>query len=301
MSDRAFSQLLQTVSEISERAADSSGFVPLHALAREVQADVLFRPLLVEGVAAQPKEKNGRWLILIDNETHRVTQETYLQESAMRPLGSRLRNTVAHELAHTLGPRFEVARGDKKARTERVESLEKETEELSPALLIPPRAMAALLNQKSEDLTIEELVSARDRLGVSSRVMIKRLELLNQEAEGRLKFHPRINNVVIGSGEWLSATKAEFHPMPFRGSHGLVPEFVTQLRMFKKISTAEYFTDPDFYLCGGTRPSVDAKLWLGTGAQPRSDESRVQISVEMVSRKADTGFLWMARSCEASR
>lgn len=300
MSDRAFSQLLQTVSEISDRAADASGFVPLHALAREVQADVKFRPLLVEGVAAQPKEKDGRWLILIDDETHRVTDDMFLREDAARPLGSRLRNTVAHELAHALGPRFEAILTDRKSRSEQVNFLENETEQLSPALLIPLRALEALLNQRTNAFDLGELVAARDRWGVSSRVMVKRLELLNQQVESRFRHHPRLDNLVIGSGEWLSSTKVELHPMPFRGIRGLLPEFVTLLRTHKKFSHGDHITDPEFYLNGGSSPTVRTKLWLGTGAQTRSEERMIEISVEVVPRKADSAFLWIARPSESS-
>jgi hypothetical protein len=300
MGDRSFSQLLQVVAEISNRAADATGFVPLHALAREVHADVHFRPLLVEGVAAQPKEKDGRWLILIDNETHPISEEVFRQENAARPLGVRLRNTVAHELAHALGPRFEISRASHKSRTDRVENLEKETEQLSPALLIPTKAVEALLDQRTEAFDLEELVAARERFGVSSRVFVKRLELLNQETESRFRYHPRFDNLVIGSGEWLSSTKVELHPLPFRGTRGLIPEFVTQLRTYKKISIGEYFSEPDFYLNGGAQSTVRARLWLGTAAQPKSEEGAVDIFVEAVPRKADSGFLWMARSSELS-
>lgn len=295
MNDRSLSQLLRQVVQISERAADESGFVPLHALAREIQADVSFRPLLVEGVAAQPKDKDGRWLILIDNETHRVSAEMFQQETAARPLGSRLRNTIAHELAHTLGPRFEAAAGNGKSRKEQVKHLEDDTEDVSPALLIPPRAVEALLSERPTPFSVDELVGARDRMSVSSRVFVKRLELLNQEADNRFRYHPRFDNVVIGSGEWLSSTKVELHPMPFRGVRGIVPEFVTQLRTHKKISLGDYVTDPDFYLCGGSSPTAEMKLWLGTGARPKSEQGAVIVSVEAVPRKAGNGFLWMAR------
>lgn len=300
MSDRAFRQLLQVAAQISDRAADSTGFVPLAALAREMKADVRFRPLLVEGVVAQPKAKDGRWLVLIDNETHRVSEDMFMQESSTRPLGPRVRNTVAHELAHALGPRYEaVIDGTEKSRQELAETLERDTEQLSPALLIPARAIEALVRARDEPFDISELVAARDRLGVSSRVFVMRLELLAQETESRVRHHPRLENVVIGSGEWLGSTRVELHPMPFRGAGGLVPEFVALLRSFKKVNLSDQFADADFYLNGGSNPTSEATLWWGTGGHPQSEKGVIVISVEDVPRKADGSFLWLARRRDA--
>lgn len=300
MSDRTFRQLLQVASQIAQRAADATGFVPLAALAREVQADVRFRPLLVEGIAAQPKAKDGRWLILIDRETHPVSEEMLANEDSAHPLGARVRNTVAHELAHALGPRCEtVTDGTERSRREIVAILERDTEQLSPALLIPPSAVETLVNARTEPLDIDELVLARDRLGVSSRVLVKRLELLAHEADSPLRYHPRLDNVIIGSGEWISSSRAELHPMPFRRVAGLLPAFVAQLRNHKKVVTADYFPDAEFFLNGGSSAHSKASVWSGTTAQPESEKHIVSISVEMLPRKAGAGFLWLARRLES--
>ena len=296
MSDRTLKQLLEVAAGISDRAADETDFVALASLAREVQADVKFRPLLVEGVAAQPKSRDGRWLILIDNETHRVSEEMFAQESALRPLGARVRNTVAHELAHALGPRCEAVFGcGEKSRDEIVAALERETEQLSPALLIPRRAMENLVKARREGFDIAELVAARDRLGVSARVFVKRFDLLAQEQDNPFRHHTRLHNVIIGSGEWLGVGRVELHPMPFKGIGGLIPEFVAKLRSHKKISVANYFQSPDFYLNGGSDPLCVETLWLGTAGIPQSEKAEIEISVEVVSRKTGEPFLWMAR------
>jgi hypothetical protein len=297
MSDRTFRQLLQVANHIAARATDSSGFVPLAALAREVQADVRFRPLLVEGVAAQPKARDGRWLILIDSETHRVTDEMLAAENANHPLGARVRNTVAHELAHALGPRCEeIMGGASVSRKEVIEILERETEQLSPALLIPQRSLEALVKARSEPIDIEELASARDMLGVSSRVLVKRFGLLAHESENAIRYHPRVDSIVIGSGEWIDSTRAELNPAPFRGMRGLLPEFVTLLRTHKKVIVGEHFSDANFYLNGGSNCRAEANLWTGTTAQPHSEKSLVEIAVEPVPRKGGTSFLWLART-----
>lgn len=296
MSDKALRQLLEVAAGLSERAADETGFVALTALAREVQADLKFRPLLVEGVAAQPKSRDGRWLIMIDNETHRVTDDMLAQESAARPLGSRVRNTVAHELAHALGPRYEEAAGHSdRPRDEIVAVLEKETEQLSPALLIPRRAIEALLKARREPLAIEELVAAKTRWAVSAKVFVKRLDLILQETDSPLRHNTRLENVIIGAGEWLGVDRVELLPMPFKGQLGLIPEFAALLRGRRKIAVAEYFPSPDFYLNGGADASTVAQVWLGTSGSPQSERANIEIVVEAGPRRAGESFLWLAR------
>jgi hypothetical protein len=297
MSDRALRQLLEVAAGLSDRAADENGFVALNALAREVQADVKFRPLLVEGVAAQPKSKDGRWLVMIDNETHRVTEDMLAKENAAHPLGSRVRNTVAHELAHALGPRYEEAVGQSdRTREEIVAVLEKETEQLSPALLIPRRAMEALLKARREPFDIAELVAARNRWGVSAKVFVKRFELILQEEDSPLRHNARLDNIIIGAGEWLGIDRVELLPVPFKGHRGLIPEFASLLRNRRKIAVAEYFTSQDFYLNGGSDASSVAQAWLGTAGSPQSEQATIEITVETVPRRSGEQFLWIARS-----
>jgi len=298
MSDRTFRQLLQVATQISDRAADASGFVPLRSLAREVQAEVRFRPLLVEGIAAQPKTKDGRWLILIDSETHGVSDEMFAKEDALHPLGPRVRNTVAHELAHALGPRCEaLTDGTEKSRKELVAIIERETEQLSPVLLVPQKSIESLLNTMVDAFDVNELVAARERLGVSSRVFVKRVELLSHDIESSVRHHPRLANIVIGSGEWVNGSNAELHPMPFRGVSGLLPEFVALLRGHKKVVIDDHFPAAEFFLNGGSDATSRASVWFGTTAQPRSEQGVVEITVERTPRKAAVSFLWTARCC----
>lgn len=296
MSDRTFRKLLQVATQIADCASDSSGFVPLRELAREIHADVRFRPLLVEGIAAQPKSKDGRWLILIDSETHGVSDEMFASEDARNPLSPRVRNTVAHELAHALGPRCEaLTDGSEKSRSELVALIERETERISPALLVPVKTIESLLTLKAGALEVEDLAAMKERLAVSSRVLVMRLELLAQDAESQLRHHPRIENLVIGSGEWLNSRSVELHPMPYRGTGGLLPEFVSLLRDRKKVAIADHFPAPDFFLNGGQESVTRNTVWLGTGVQPRSEKGVVEIKVEIVQRKSAISFLWTAR------
>jgi hypothetical protein len=296
MSDKAFKGLLKVATTLSERAADEGGFVSLTALAREIQADVKFRPLLVEGIAAQPKSKDGRWLILVDSETHPVTEEMLARETSLRPLGARVRNTVAHELAHALGPRFEEMKGGADvSRDEMVDSLERETERLSPALLVPRRGLEKFMDANQGRLQLAELAAERDRLGVSSKVFVNRFELARQEEDSMLRHHRRLADVAIGVGEWMTVDRPEMMGSPFSGFGGMLPEFVALLRSGKKILIRDYFTSADFYLNGGADAESIESLWIGTTKFPQSERASIEIVVEQVPRKSHESFLWLAR------
>lgn len=224
----------------------------------------------------------------------------FAKEDVLHPLGSRVRNTVAHELAHALGPRCETfAAGTEKSRKELVAIIERETERLSPALLIPPKAIEAMLKMNTGVLDVADLATTRDRLGVSSRVFVKRLELLAQDTESPLRHNTRLENMIMGSGEWINANSAELHPAPFKGPVGLLPEFVALLRINKKVAIADHFPDADFYLNGGSNAQSSGVIWLGTTAQPQSEKGRVEVTVETTQRKAGVSFLWVARRCDA--
>ncbi len=297
MSKRAFGQLLDQANQIAERVADSTGFVPIAALAREVKADVRFRPLLVEGIAAQPTNKGDRWCVLIDSDTHKISDEQFQKESSANPLSVRLRNTIAHELAHVISPRsVELLQAKDKSRKELVDEIERETEQLSPALLMPRSALQSLIKTRAEQLQLQELTEARERLAVSARVFVKRLELSSLESDNTFCHHPRLTNLVIGSGEWHSASSVDLHPMPFRSVGGLLPEFAVELRKLRKVNPREMFDDPAFYLNGGPKTESTMELWLGTSDQPRAEKAKVILAVEEVPRKAGSTFLWLSRT-----
>lgn len=108
----------------------------------------------------------------------------------------------------------------------------------------------------------------------------------------------QLTNLIVGVGEWLGVDCVELKPMPFRSVGELVPEFVTQLRARKKISHADYFPSPSFYLNHGSDASAKERIWLGTSGQPKSEQSLVEIMVEQVRPKSGETFLWICRKVE---
>jgi hypothetical protein len=294
-----FKKLARIFSEIADRAADADGFIPLHRLARELRADVEFRPLLVEGLIAAPKDScvHG-WKVLVDIETHAVTEQAFETEGSRSPLGARVRNTVAHELAHTLGFRSrEFGFESKLTGKDLIKEIESETEKLSPLFLIPHCFLRSLCDEAKSGLSVSALAEARKRLGVSSNILVARLALLPETDDHSLLYHPALANVAIGLGQWRNKRTAEFLCPPlFTHFSGVSPRFLFQLKNRQNPAVGEVFSDPDLFLNGGTVTSTTAILEAGTFKNPTGDEIKIEFSVEAVEKRSEAIFLWVARA-----
>jgi len=299
MSPQQFKDLLRLASDIAEKSADAEGYVPAHRLAESFQADIEFRPLLVEGVIARPKEAGGKWKVFIDSETHPRTAESLAGETSNNPLPSRLRNTLSHELAHTLAFRFEEFKIEiKGSREEFVEQLEKETENLSPVLLLPYSAIQKLC---AESLSIEKLVAFRKAHAVSNEVLIQRFEMLRRLDNHPLQFAPALTNIAIGTGEWKNSDTPMLSPWPvFSKFSGLIPYLLTQLKNKQTPSLADNFKDAGFMANGGTTFTSRASIDAGTSQNPSGDHMIVEIQIEETGKTAGTKFLWLIKQSTAS-
>lgn len=295
MSLQHFKDLIRLASEISEKSADSQGYVPVHRLAESFQAEIEFRPLLVEGVIARPKEIGGKWKIFIDSETHARTTESLAGETSANPLPSRLRNTLAHELAHTLAFRSEEFKIEiKGSREEFVAQLERETENLSPVLLLPYSGIQELC---AESLSIENLVAFRKAHTVSNEVLVQRFEMLRRLENHALQFAPALTNIAIGTGEWKNNDTPVLSPWPvFSKFSGLIPYLLTQLKNKQTPSLANNFKDVDFVVNGGAVFTSRGLIDAGTSQNPSGDHMPVEIQIEETGKSAGIKFLWMIKS-----
>src|SRR5688500_12181998 len=103
-------QLAKKCNHISSELSDESGFVGLKRLVARFDAELLVRPLLVEAMLSSTESasthagtgRRHRWCVLLDKETYDLKSLALSHESSGAPLPPRLRNTVAHELAHSL-------------------------------------------------------------------------------------------------------------------------------------------------------------------------------------------------------
>ena len=147
LAQRELDQFAKVCTEIANDVADDSGFVSVRALLERFQAKLLIRPLLVEGMLAsldldaREQGRTSRWAVLVDSESYSVTDSEVREEHPGKPLPSRLRNTVAHELVHSLAFRpsefgIKLAKSNESEKSKAlVESIERQTERFSPLLL----------------------------------------------------------------------------------------------------------------------------------------------------------------------
>ncbi len=295
MSPQQFKDLIRLSADIAEKSADAEGFVPIYRLAESFRSEVEFRPLLVEGVIARPKETGGKWKVFIDSETHPRTAESLAGETSTNPLPSRLRNTLAHELAHTMAFRSEEFKIDfKGSREEFVEQLEKETENLSPVLLIP---YSGLQNLCAESLSIEKLVAFRNRHAISNEVLVQRFEMLRRIDNHPLQFNSALTNVAIGTGEWKNSNTPVLSPRPvFSNFSELIPYLLTQLKNKQTPSLADNFKSIDFVVNEEATFTSRALIEAGTSQNPSGDHMMAEIQIERTSTAAGTKFLWLLQT-----
>lgn len=300
MSPQELKRIAATCADLGNQAADESGFVALHRLAALLRAEVEFRPLLVEAVIAAPTGP-GTWKVLVDSETHPDGAKAFPVEAPQAPLSPRLRNTLAHELLHTLSFRaeefgFRLELNGKETRAEAVKRLEQETEGFSPFLVLPQKIIEIEL--EARELSLDLLVDWRRRWVVSREVLVARLGLFQSLPEFRLRYHANVTNVAVCLAEWVndeSAVLLEW-PVHFNFRDGIVPEFLWQLRNKGKPQLRELFPDSEFLLNGGDKRSTRNTLPAGTAANPRADKLEIVADVESVPKRKGETFLIAFRS-----
>jgi hypothetical protein len=290
----------------AEKLARPDGFIPVSGIAGRFQAEVIVRPLLVEAMlgsltpeALDRGESKPRWVVLIDSERFQVTAADISNESSARPLPARLRNTIAHEVIHSLSFRageFGFTFLNSRKRGEKgdafIERVERETEELSPLLLIPQSMIAAL--SRRPKLNIEDLCVLRSQCGVSREVLINRLRLLSKYDPTDIRYGTCLENIAVGCGEWIDQSEARLAgwPLYFNFDRGWIPNVVTTIRHNRGTLAAETTADSSFWLNGG--PSCTAEFEdRESGYRPSYSRMKIRLSVEQTDRRAGTGFLFL--------
>jgi len=308
-----FKQLAIRCNRIAAEITDATGFVSVERLVKRFGASLIIRPLLVEAMVAssepptdcQAEGNHHEWCLLLDRETHNVAESEIANERFGSPLSARLRNTVAHELAHTLAfrpkefgveppPNF----SPEKPKKEFVDAIERETERLSPLLLLPDTLLDREFSPDREEISIQELCAIMRNAGVSRSVLLNRLKLLELVDDKRVRSRPCLANVAIGIGEWVSEVEARFKAWPlflnFEG--GKVPGFLFQLQKRIPLPAKSVVSDTQSYLCGGSSEGTDCVLPAGTPRHPTALNLPTRIMAEMVRRKPGSEFLFLVRS-----
>jgi hypothetical protein len=302
---------IQTIANIcaeeADRVADTSGFVPVRALAKRFRAEVIARPLLVEAMLATKTSPDSadatvsekHWLILVDSERFAVTDNDVQDESPSRPLPPRLRNSIAHELVHSLS--FRTATPTKKpppnrekgdARDIAVRKLEKDAERLSPLLLIPYSSLVRLSRQSC--LLPQTLRELQKRCAVSRDILPSRLTLLSIFDPEGIRYNTCLEDAAVGLGEWIDKNTAQLLDWPlfinFRENR--VPDFVAGLSSVGDQLASGVCDDARFYLNGGDGDTVEFDV-NNDARLPSYLRMRVRLNIEIVPRAAKAKFFFV--------
>ncbi|MDP1673977.1 MAG: hypothetical protein Q8L65_12820, partial [Burkholderiales bacterium] len=222
-------------------------------------------------------------------------------EDSARPLPTRLRNTIAHELIHSFafrlsefGLRLNVDSKRKMGAEELVKELEQETERFSPLLLLSEKALSQLLTKKQAPVSIEEICAFRTGFAVSRYVLINRLNLLKAIDDDALLSKMPLRNIAIGLAEWGGGGKAVIRKWPlfFNFENGIVPAFLLEAMQKDYLPIEAVVSDGEFIMCGGVINKIELVVDAGTKATPRQRRLNCEISAESGSRKVGTQFLF---------
>jgi hypothetical protein len=305
-------QLASRCSQIAADVSDYDGFVSIDRLVNRFGAKLLVRPLLVEGMlVSTDDEASGaghQWCLLLDRETYDVKDADIANERLGAPLPARLRNTVAHELAHAMafrptefGVEFPNELMLRNGKRDFVAMVERQTEKLSPLLLLPDDFLARTFTDGIETVSIQALSEIMRSAGVSRYVFINRLNSLSLSDKNRLSSRQCLTGLGIGIGEWKPEQNCSLKGWPFF-SHfegGKVPGFVFQLQRGIAVPANDIFHDESFYLCGGASDTTECVITGGTPKNPDSVKLSIRCAVEIVQRRPDSEFLFLiqAHSC----
>jgi hypothetical protein len=294
---------------IANSCVDETGFVAIRSLLNCFHASIDVRPLLVEAMIAIRDSydgsggQNSEWMVLLDKEMYGDVVSGLGAEAGHSPLPSRFRNTVAHELAHSLAFRatefglnlkLPPRVGDHEAYVRDVES---EIEKLTPLLLWAPKILAEFLHRASRSLSVIDLVEVRKKLGLSREVLVNRLRILRGTGEQDLLSTLALSDLVVGIVEWKRGGVGAIRGWPlFRNfTTGLQPAFINSAQSQNLLPAESVTTNPNFALLGGDEWSTTIQMPFGTMARPDAKKAYVEFSLEGSSRAAGNTSLFVAR------
>jgi len=283
----------------------------MRRLLARFHARLIVQPLLVEGMLAsvqsdaKPVSDATEWAVLIDSETYSVDADAVEKEDSSRPLATRLRNTIAHELVHSFafrpsefGLRLNVDSKRKIGADELVKEIERETERFSPLLLLSDKALTHFFAKGQGSVSIEEICGFRKKFAISRFVFINRLNLLRDVDDGALLSKRPLRNIAIGLAEWMAGGKAVIRQWPlfYNFDNGIVPAFLFEAMQKDRLPIETVVSDDNFIMCGGANHSAELDVEAGTKATPRLRRLNCVISSESVTRKTGAQFLFSVHS-----
>lgn len=312
LSSTEFQRIAEVCSGIANEVADDDGFVPVRRLLERFHADLYLRPLLVEAMLAFLDRKDSvasarRWTVLVDSETFSVSELDIDNERYRDPLPSRLRNTIAHELVHSLafrptefGIQVQTKLQGKEAENALVKRIERETEKLSPLLLWSEKALSAFLANTKGPVSVGELDAVCKTIGISRYVLISRFRLLRSIDRHGLLNSPGLTNIGLGIGKWVDGNHAVLRKWPLfvNFERNIVPAFFFKLSNEDELAADIAFADRTFSICGGANDVVECSTDAGTEAAPTETKFNVECSIGSGDRRVGSEFLFVVRKTQ---
>lgn len=310
MSNFAFrreSEIVERCVKIAHEASSKDGFVPMHRLVGLLNAAVVFRPLFVEAVVAKKKDlsiSGPNWKILLNVKTFAEDAQNYFSESSKNHLSVRVRNTIAHELIHTLQYRIkddEIVLNEVSRSVTRSDAIirrvEREAHELTSLLLLPREHLEQSLRSITEFEDINTYVQIFQKFGVSREIYIQALRNLNKYHDSRILYHDSLKDVMFGIGTWDKDAKPCFKQWPtfINFSGNSLPEFT----IAESSANKDYFQilqlPKESILLGGNLRTVYFTAFEGSKVVPRYKKIEYALSVE--ERKTTHGlpFLFLLK------
>ncbi len=310
LSSRDVANFAALCGQIGDELANESGFVAIRDLLVRFHTQILIRPLLVEGMLASIVDRRSgegnahRWTVLIDSETYPVTEADIAHETSNRPLPARLRNTVAHELVHSLafrpsefGIKLQLADGGAENKHDLVRSIEQVTESLSPLLLLPEKALSKRLRGRSTQVSVEELDALREELAISRPLLISRLAQLSANQGAEMRDLPALRNMGIGIGEWTRDGTAVLRswPLYINFENNIAPAIFRKLRHQDRISALSVFPDTAFAMMGGMDYTAQFVSDAGLLDNPASEKIPVVCAISKTRKSIGSAFIYVMR------
>lgn len=305
-----FARITEVCVSIGNEVADTNGFVPIRNLLSRFHARLLIRPLLVEGMLAsidrhdQKDPDANRWAVLVDSETYQIAESAISEESQDCPLPSRFRNTVAHELVHSLafrpsefGIRLRQKVDSVESQREVVKAIERETEKLSPLLLWSENSIASLTSRIKRPASVDDLSEICQSAGISRYVLINRLCLLRTYDQRDLLSRDFLRNIAVGIGRWIDSSGAVLKGWPLfvNFDRNIVPNFLLKLFRQDNLPAKLAFADSSFAPCGGPHDTTRYLADAGIAGASSGHKINIECSIENVARKTGMEFLYVVR------
>ena len=304
---RRHSDIVEKCYKAARMAMDADGYVAMPKLVGLLDAEVVFRPLLVEAIIAKKNDLNKpgpHWKILLNEDTFSQDKEIYPSENGSNRLSVRIRNTIAHELIHTFQFKVEdscITLGEVSRSVSRSDAIirrvEKEAHELTSLLLLPLEVLKQELTAITEVSAIRSYLKVYEKFGVSRAIFIQALNNLRKDTGSKILEHTALSDVMFGIGSWDNSQEPYFEQWPtfenFSGNS--LPDFT-----FDEASSSQSrFTIPQLtkesVLNGGKLSNFQFTTYEGSRNTPRYRNIEYVLSVE--ERKAGLGvpFLFMLR------